>query len=63
MDRTLLNLAQLTKRPGEKLQIDTKTDYPIGQAEEPEVLTFLLEQLKAKDFIELSHNTSFPSKK
>lgn len=51
LDRTLLNLAEMGKKPGDDLSLNESTNYPIAFAEDPGVFRFLLQQLDDEDLI------------
>lgn len=56
LDRALLNLAELSSKPGEFVRISGH-DYPVLYAEDESVATYLKKQLIARGLVELQNNT------
>lgn len=52
LDKALLNLERMSKKPGAWIDIDPKRDYPIAYAEDEEVFEFFLDSLAKDEYIE-----------
>lgn len=59
LDRTIVNLAHMSAKPGSWLSLENGVDYPAGFAEDDEAFNFLLSQLAELGYLGLTDGWAF----